>query len=194
MLKEIHEQGTAVGETLSHWRATGAAPGAICPLERLSTVDRIVIVGAALLSRRARRSLEAIERWARVPVEVEAAWSSATGSIIGQGTLVLAITQSGETADTLAAMRLARERGRDRRGGDERRRQPGDRDSDGVLLTRAGPEMVSRQRTRLSLRSCSSCWRSRPRRRPPRADAPEEVAELQAALDLLPVLTDETVA
>ena len=61
--------------------------------------------------------------------------------VVGPGDLVIGITQSGETADTLAAMRLARERGAHGPRGHQRHGPQATRDADGVLYTRAGLEI-----------------------------------------------------
>ena len=114
MLKEIHEQGTAVGETLEALAGDCAAPGSILSTGRLSTVDRIVIVAcgtsyhAGLAGPRRRSSGgRACRLKSRLPR------SSASGSDRRRaGRSCWRSPQSGETADTLAAMRLARAQGR----------------------------------------------------------------------------------
>jgi glucosamine--fructose-6-phosphate aminotransferase (isomerizing) len=195
MLKEIHEQGAAVGETLSHWRATCAVPDSILSLERLSTVDRIVIVACGTSYHAGLAGRQAIERWARVPVDVEVASEFRyRDPIVGARTLVLGITQSGETADTLAAMRLARARGATVVAVTNAAGSQATRDSDAVLFTRAGLEMgVAATKTfvaqvalllALALRLATAR----------ESLAPDEVVQLHAALDRLPALIDETVA
>jgi glucosamine--fructose-6-phosphate aminotransferase (isomerizing) len=195
MLKEIHEQGAAVGETLSHWRATCAAPDPILSLEHLSTVDRIVIVACGTSYHAGLAGRQAIERWARVPVDVEVASEFRyRDPIVGERTLVLGITQSGETADTLAAMRLARARGAIVVAVTNAAGSQATRDSDAVLFTRAGLEMgVAATKTfvaqvalllALALRLASARD----------SLAPDEVARLQESLDRLPSMIDETVA
>jgi glucosamine--fructose-6-phosphate aminotransferase (isomerizing) len=143
MLKEIHEQAGAVAETLSHWRASRAA-GSVGALsdERLRHIDRIIIVGCGTSYHAGLAGRMAIERWARIPVEVEVASEFRyRDPIIAPGTMVLAITQSGETADTLAAMRLARARGATVLALTNAVGSQATREGDGVLLTRAGVEM-----------------------------------------------------
>src|SRR3712207_7611186 len=72
--------------------------------------------------------------------------------VVGEGDLVIGITQSGETADTLAAMRLARERGARVIALTNVMGSQATRDADGVLFTRAGPEVsvADRKSTRLN--------------------------------------------
>ncbi len=84
----------------------------------------------------------AIEEWARVPVEVEVASEYRyRNPVLGPGDLVIGISQSGETADTLAAMRLARERGATVLAVTNVMGSQATRDADAVLFTRAGLEI-----------------------------------------------------
>ena len=143
MLKEIHEQGGAVAATLSHVAAE-LASGASEPLSdhRLREVGRIIVVGCGTSYHAGLAGRMAIERWARIPVEVEVASEFRyRDPIVGEGTLVLAITQSGETADTLAAMRLARARGATVVAVTNAVGSQATREADAVLFTRAGIEM-----------------------------------------------------
>jgi glutamine---fructose-6-phosphate transaminase (isomerizing) len=143
MLKEIHEQGTAVAHTLANWRA-GSAAGVhpVLGNQRLRGVERIVVVACGTSYHAGLAGRQAIESWARVPVDVEIASEFRyRDPIVGDRTLVLGITQSGETADTLAAMRLARDRGATVLALTNAPGSQATRDSDGVLFTRAGLEM-----------------------------------------------------
>jgi glucosamine--fructose-6-phosphate aminotransferase (isomerizing) len=84
----------------------------------------------------------AIEEWARLPVEIDIASEYRyRNPVVGPGDLVLGITQSGETADTLAAMGLARERGARVLAVTNVMGSQATRDADGVLFTRAGLEI-----------------------------------------------------
>ena len=84
----------------------------------------------------------AIEQWARVPVEMDVASEYRyRDPVVGEGDLVIGISQSGETADTLAAMRLARERGAKVLAITNVMGSQATRDADGVLFTRAGLEI-----------------------------------------------------
>jgi glucosamine--fructose-6-phosphate aminotransferase (isomerizing) len=143
MLKEINEQGRAISETLSHWRS-GVDSGAMGLLidERLSEISRIVVVGCGTSLHAGLAGRIAIERWARLPVEVEVASEFRYAEpIIGSDTLVIGITQSGETADTLAAMRLARSHGATVIALTNVAGSQATREADIVLFTRAGIEM-----------------------------------------------------
>ena len=84
----------------------------------------------------------AIEEWARVPVEMDIASEYRyRNPVVGPGDLVIGMTQSGETADTLAAMRLARERGAKVLAITNVMGSQATRDADAVLYTRAGLEV-----------------------------------------------------
>ncbi len=115
MLKEIHEQADAVAETIAG-RLPGDEGVDLSELEIedsfLRDVQRIVIVACGTSYHAGLVGRYAIEEWARVPVEMDIASEYRyRNPVVGEGVLVIGITQSGETADTLAAMRLARERG-----------------------------------------------------------------------------------
>ena len=84
----------------------------------------------------------AIEEWSRVPVEMDIASEFRYRKpLFNENDLVIGITQSGETADTLAAMRLARESGAKVLAVTNVMGSQATRDSDGVLFTRAGLEI-----------------------------------------------------
>jgi len=143
MLKEIHEQGSALRDTLAQWRATleRDAGGALAP-DRLRKVGRIIVVACGTSYHAGLAARNAIERWARIPVEVEVASEFRYREpIVERDALVLGISQSGETADTLAAMRLARAEGATVIAVTNAPASQATRDSDGVLFTRAGLEI-----------------------------------------------------
>ncbi len=143
MLKEIHEQGAAVAQTLANWRAGGADElGRVLPGAHLRRLQRVVIVACGTSYHAGLVGRQAIERVARIPVDVETASEFRyRDPIVGPGTLVLGITQSGETADTLAAMRLARARGATVLAVTNAPGSQATREAHGVLFTRAGLEM-----------------------------------------------------
>jgi glutamine---fructose-6-phosphate transaminase (isomerizing) len=114
MLKEIYEQPDAVKETLGDRVRHGHLV-----LESLGLTDqevqnlrRIVILACGTAYHAGVVGRYIIEEWARIPVEPDIAseWRY-RNPVLSKDTLVIGITQSGETADTLAAMRLAREKG-----------------------------------------------------------------------------------
>jgi glucosamine--fructose-6-phosphate aminotransferase (isomerizing) len=146
MLKEIHEQADAVAETIADRtiREDGVdlAEEATFDEELLRDVTRIIVVACGTSYHAGLIGRYAIEEWARVPVEMDVASEYRyRNPVVGPGDLVIGITQSGETADTLAAMRLARDRGARVLAITNIMGSQATRDSDGVLFTRAGLEV-----------------------------------------------------
>ncbi|MBV9000928.1 MAG: glutamine--fructose-6-phosphate transaminase (isomerizing) [Solirubrobacterales bacterium] len=146
MLKEIHEQAGAVAETIGERAARGVGIdlGDLGPIddELLRTVRRIVVVACGTSYHAGLIGRYAIEEFSRVPVEVEIASEYRyRNPVVGPGDLVIGISQSGETADTLAAMRTARERGARVLAITNIMGSQATRDADGVLYTRAGLEI-----------------------------------------------------
>jgi glucosamine--fructose-6-phosphate aminotransferase (isomerizing) len=146
MLKEIHEQADAVAETIGERAARGwgidlGDLGTIDD-ELLSRVKRIVIVACGTAYHAGLIGRYAIEQWARVPVEVDIASEYRyRDPVVGPDDLVIGISQSGETADTLAAMRTARSRGAKVLAVTNVMGAQATREADGVLYTRAGLEI-----------------------------------------------------
>ncbi len=146
MLKEIHEQADAVAETIADRTARGDGvslneQGALDEA-LLAGVGRIVIVACGTSYHAGLIGRYAIEEWARIPVEMDVASEYRyRNPVVGPGDLVIGISQSGETADTLAAMRLARERGATVLAITNVMGSQATRDADGVLFTRAGLEI-----------------------------------------------------
>jgi glutamine---fructose-6-phosphate transaminase (isomerizing) len=145
MLKEIHEQADAVAETIAG-RLPGDEGVDLSELELgesfLRGLRRIVIVACGTSYHAGLVGRYAIEEWARVPVEMDIASEYRyRNPVVGEDDLVIGITQSGETADTLAAMRLARERGAKVLAITNVMGSQATRDADAVLYTRAGLEI-----------------------------------------------------
>jgi glucosamine--fructose-6-phosphate aminotransferase (isomerizing) len=146
MLKEIHEQAEAVANTIADRTARGVGvdlddEGALDEA-LLAGVGRIVVVACGTSYHAGLIGRYAIEEWARVPVEIDVASEYRyRNPVVGPGDLVIGISQSGETADTLAAMRLARERGATVLAITNVMGSQATREADGVLFTRAGIEI-----------------------------------------------------
>ena len=145
MLKEIHEQADAVADTIADRTARGTGVDlAEAELDEslLQDIDRILILAAGTSFHAGLIGRYAIEEWARIPVEMDIAseWRY-RNPIVTERELVIGITQSGETADTLAAMRLAQERGARVLACTNVVGSQATRDADGVLYTRAGLEV-----------------------------------------------------
>ncbi|MEA2278686.1 MAG: hypothetical protein QOC78_3646, partial [Solirubrobacteraceae bacterium] len=143
MLKEIYEQADAVAETIADRtvRSDGVdlAEEASFDEELLRDVKRIIVVACGTSYHAGLIGRYAIEEWARIPVEMDVASEYRyRNPVVGPGDLVIGITQSGETADTLAAMRLAHERGAKVVAITNVMGSQATRDADGVLYTRAG--------------------------------------------------------
>jgi glucosamine--fructose-6-phosphate aminotransferase (isomerizing) len=146
MLKEIHEQADAVAETIGERaaRGWGIDLGDMGPIDDdlLKHIRRVVIVACGTAYHAGLIGRYAIEQWARVPVEVDIASEYRyRDPVVGPDDLVIGISQSGETADTLAAMRTARAKGAKVLAVTNVMGAQATREADGVLYTRAGLEM-----------------------------------------------------
>ena len=146
MLKEIHEQADAIAETIADRtvRADGVDLAEEVSFDEslLQDVNRIVVVACGTSYHAGLIGRYAIEEWARIPVEMDVASEYRyRNPVVGPGDLVIGITQSGETADTLAAMRLAHDRGARVVAITNVMGSQATRDADGVLYTRAGLEI-----------------------------------------------------
>ena len=145
MMKEIHEQPDAVAETITD-RLPSLDSVDLSEMELeddyLRNIDRVVIVACGTSYHAGLVGRYAIEQWARVPVEMDVASEYRYREpVLRENDLVIGITQSGETADTLAAMRLAREGGAKVLAVTNVMGSQATRDSDAVLFTRAGLEI-----------------------------------------------------
>jgi glutamine---fructose-6-phosphate transaminase (isomerizing) len=144
MLKEIHEQADAVAETLAgRLGSDGVELGEIgISDEFLRGLRRIVIVACGTSYHAGLVGRYSIETWSRVPVEMDIASEFRyRNPVLDEHDLVIGISQSGETADTLAAMRLARKRGAKVLAVTNIMGSQATRDADGVIFTRAGLEI-----------------------------------------------------
>jgi glutamine---fructose-6-phosphate transaminase (isomerizing) len=145
MLKEMHEQPLAIKQTLEG----RTDPGGRLVLDELRMsedelreVDKVFVVACGTAYHSGLVAKYAVEHWTRLPVEIEIASEFRyRDPVLDRNTLVIAISQSGETADTLGAVRYARR---------QRARvltvcntvgASIPRESDAVLYTRAGPEI-----------------------------------------------------
>lgn len=144
MLKEIHEQADAVAETLADrlWQDDAVDFGEDFDLTPLREATRIVIVACGTSYHAGMLGRYIIETYARVPVDVEVASEYRYREpVLRPSDVVIGITQSGETADTLAAMRVAREQGATVLAITNVMGSQATRDADGVIYTRAGLEI-----------------------------------------------------
>jgi glucosamine--fructose-6-phosphate aminotransferase (isomerizing) len=198
MLKEIHEQADAVAETIAD-RLPGDEGVDLSDVDLddsfLRELKRIVIVACGTSYHAGLVGRYAIEEWARVPVEMDIASEYRyRNPVVGPGDLVIGITQSGETADTLAAMRLARERGAKVLAIANVMGSQATRDADTVLYTRAGPE-VSVAATKTFVAQVAAMYLLGLRLAELRGTmSPERLAELVAEMKALPSKIDATLA
>ena len=143
MLKEIHEQPAALQATLAgRLDADGAVDLSELDLGDLSGIERIVVVACGTAYHAGLLGKYAIERLARLSVEAAVASEYRYADPVGdEHTLVVAISQSGETTDTLAAVEAARGFGARILAITNTQGSLITREADAVLLTKAGPEV-----------------------------------------------------
>ena len=197
MLKEIHEQPDAVAETITDRLPTldGVDLSDVeLDDDFLRDVERIVIVACGTSYHSGLIGRYAIEQWARVPVEMDIASEYRYREPVHRpNDLVIGITQSGETADTLAAMRLARESGSKVLAICNVMGSQATRDADAVLFTRSGIE-VSVAATKTFVSQVAAMYLLGLRLAELRGTMPQErIAELVAELKSLPSKLQETI-
>jgi glutamine---fructose-6-phosphate transaminase (isomerizing) len=199
MLKEIHEQADAVAETIADRTARGSGVdlderGALDEAI-LAGVKRIVVVACGTAYHAGLIGRYAIEEWARVPVEIDIASEYRyRNPVVGPGDLVIGISQSGETADTLAAMRTARERGATVLAITNVMGSQVTREADGVLFTRAGLE-ISVAATKTFVCQIAAVYLLAMRLAELRGTLePERLIELVGEIKRLPHCIDEVIA
>jgi glucosamine--fructose-6-phosphate aminotransferase (isomerizing) len=146
MLKEIAEQPRAVSDTLMG--RIGTDGHLVLDEMRLSDddlreIDKIIVIGCGTAYHAGLIAKYAIEHWTRIPVEIELASEFRyRDPIVDRSTLVIAISQSGETMDTLMALRHAREQRARVLAICNTNGSTIPRESDAVLYTHAGPEIA----------------------------------------------------
>ncbi|WP_095614699.1 glutamine--fructose-6-phosphate transaminase (isomerizing) [Bifidobacterium criceti] len=146
MDKEIHEEPAAVQRTLfGRLDEDGNINLDEVHIDEhdFKAVDKIIVIGCGTASYAGMVAKYAIEHWVRIPVEVELAHEFRyRDPILTPRTLVVAISQSGETMDTLMALRHAREQGSKVLAICNTQGASIPRESDAVLYTHAGPEVA----------------------------------------------------
>ena len=161
MDKEIHEQPTAVADTL---RGRVDERGELQLDEMridpavLRSVDKIIVIACGTAAYAGHVAKYAIEHWCRIPVEIELAHEFRyRDPIVGEKTLTVAISQSGETMDTIQAVRHAREQGSKVLAIVNTYGSTIAREADAVLYTHAGPE-VAVASTKAFLAQITACY------------------------------------
>ncbi|MFC7406552.1 glutamine--fructose-6-phosphate transaminase (isomerizing) [Georgenia alba] len=161
MEKEIHEQPKAVADTLlgRHDEDGNLVLDELRVDESvLRTVDKIIVVACGTAAYAGHVTKYAVEHWCRIPVEVELAHEFRyRDPVVDVRTLVVAISQSGETMDTLMAIRHAREQGAKVLAIVNTHGSTIARESDAVLYTHAGPE-VAVASTKAFLSQITACY------------------------------------
>ncbi|UWD85866.1 glutamine--fructose-6-phosphate transaminase (isomerizing) [Curtobacterium flaccumfaciens] len=145
MAKEISEEPEAVAKTILGRVYDGAVTLTdLDPIaDRLATVDRVIVIACGTAAYAGILGKYAIEQWARVPVEVELAHEFRyRDPVLNERTLVVSISQSGETMDTLMAVKYAREQGAQVLSICNTQGATIPRESDAVIYTHAGPEVA----------------------------------------------------
>ncbi|WP_342319054.1 glutamine--fructose-6-phosphate transaminase (isomerizing) [Corynebacterium mayonis] len=144
MMKEIFEQPGAVRDTLAgHWDGERVVLDENhLTNDDLKSFDQVFVVACGSAYHSGLAAKYAIEHWVRIPVQIEVASEFRyRDPILDERTLVLAISQSGETADTLEAVRHAKTQGAKVLAVCNTNGSQIPRESDAVLYTHAGPEI-----------------------------------------------------
>jgi glutamine---fructose-6-phosphate transaminase (isomerizing) len=144
MLKEIHEQPTAIRDTIR-----GRVRAGVHRLDELRmsedairAVDKVFVVACGTAFHAGLVAKYAIEHWTRLPVEIDIASEFRyRDPVLHPGTLTLAISQSGETIDTLEALRHAKQQGSRTLAITNTVGSSVAREADAVMYTHAGPEV-----------------------------------------------------
>ena len=141
MLKEIFEQPRVITDGLSGRVQDGKV--SLPELDALPVPERLHIVACGTSYHSGLWGRHLLENWARIPVQVEIAseFRYRDSLLLGKGDMVLVISQSGETADTLAALRIAKEKGVPVLGLCNVVGSSIAREASAVILTQAGPEI-----------------------------------------------------
>jgi glucosamine--fructose-6-phosphate aminotransferase (isomerizing) len=145
MKKEISEEPEAVGKTLLGRVVDGAVtlPELDDVADILAGVDRIVVLACGTAAYASMVGKYAIETWTRIPVDVELSHEFRyRDPVVGPNTLVVSVSQSGETMDTLMAVQYAKTKGARTLSICNTQGATIPRESDAVLYTHAGPEVA----------------------------------------------------
>ena len=187
MAKEVSEEPEAVANTIRGRIRDGqiVVPELDGLDELFTSITRIIVVACGTAAYAGLVGKYAIEQWARVPVDVELAHEFRyRDPVIGPDTMVVSISQSGETMDTLMAVKYARERGAKTLSICNTQGATIPRESDAIVYTHAGPE-VAVASTKAFVAQITALYLfglhlARVRGSLPAAEAAEHVRELEA--------------
>jgi glucosamine--fructose-6-phosphate aminotransferase (isomerizing) len=190
MLKEIHEQPDALRETIGE-RLEGGEVVLDLGLtdEQLLSVDSVSITACGTACHAGMVGRLLIEEWARMPVDIEyASEFRYRYPVLDEKTLAISVSQSGETADTIAAQRVARDNGALTLAISNHMGSQLTREADGTLYTRSGREIcVAATKTFTSQIMAFTLLALHLAEL--RGTLPaDQIAELRAGIDLLPEL------
>ncbi|MGP9694101.1 glutamine--fructose-6-phosphate transaminase (isomerizing) [Brachybacterium sp. AOP25-B2-12] len=160
MAKEIHEQAAAVADTLRGRIENGHLHLDEMKIDEsvLRSIDKIVVVACGTAANAGSVVKYAIEHWCRIPVEVELAHEFRyRDPVVNEKTLVVAISQSGETMDTLMAVRHAQEQGAKVIAICNTRGSTIAREADAALYLHVGPEIAVAS-TKAYLGQIAACY------------------------------------
>ncbi len=198
MLKEIHEQPKAVEQTLLN--RVSARRDAVtfdrrttAFLARLKPAEKLIIIACGTAYHAGLVGEYMLEEFAGVPVDVDLASEFRyRGAKLDRDTTVIAITQSGETADTLAGVRLAKEQGAKILSICNVMGSSIARESDAVLYTHAGPEIAVASTKAYTSQLTALCALTLYLARIRKTWSPSKLKEFVADLALLPAVLDRT--
>jgi glutamine---fructose-6-phosphate transaminase (isomerizing) len=145
MAKELSEHPQAVGDTLMGRLASDGSVKLreLDALEQIGEIDRVVMLACGTAAYAAEVTRYAIEKWAKLPVTVELAHEFRyRDPVVTNRTLAVAISQSGETMDTLMAVRFAKELGAQVLAICNTQGATLAREADATIYTHAGPEVA----------------------------------------------------
>ena len=197
MLKEIAEQPEALADTLRGHFVNGRI---VLDEQRLSDqdlrdIDKVFVVACGTAYHSGLIAKYAIEHWTRIPVEVELASEFRyRDPVLGRNTLVVAISQSGETADTLEAVRHAREQRAPVLAICNTNGAQIPRESDAVLYTHAGPEIAVASTKTFVAQIAANYLVGLALAQARGTKFPDEVAEVFAELEAMPTALRHTLS
>lgn len=145
MAKEVSEEPDAVANTIRGRLHDGTVtiPELDGMDELFTGIRRIVVIACGTAAYAGQTGKYALEQWTRIPVDVELAHEFRyRDPVIGEDTLIVSISQSGETMDTLMAVKYAREQGAKTLSICNTQGATIPRESDAVIYTHAGPEVA----------------------------------------------------